>query len=96
MVHAGGHTLSGDELRLSPEQLALRHYIFRDQEHAYTKYTQRLFAAADLASGWHGNRIGQSVQSFRFPPADHLSWLASADSRDFDRSCPHKLHYWQW
>lgn len=96
MIEAGGHNLEGDDIRLAPETLALRHYIFRDQEHAYRKYARRIFAATDLARGWHGNRIAQPVEAFRFPKADRLSRLASPDGYDFDRSHPQLRHYWQW
>lgn len=30
MIEAGGHNLEGDDIRLAPETLALRHYIFRE------------------------------------------------------------------
>ena len=96
MVSHGGHILSGRGIKLCPEPLALRHYIVRDQAHAYAKYTERRFAASDIARGWHHNRIEQPVSQFLFPPADRLCWLERADSRIFDTSQPKKEHYWQW
>ncbi len=96
MIQEGGHRLSGGEIRVSPEKMAMRHYIVHSQDHAYVKYTKRRFAPGDLARGWHGNRVGQPIDCFRFPSADQLSWLANPGSRDLDRSSPRMLHYWQW
>jgi hypothetical protein len=94
-VEGAGHVFSGD-YKLAEETMALRHYVVRDQEHAYQKYTGRKFPADELAIGWHTNRHGQPRQSFTFPPAHALKALSTPDSRDFDRSAPFKTHYWQW
>jgi glycosyltransferase involved in cell wall biosynthesis len=96
MVDTGGHVLSGLDIRLAPETMALRHYIFRDQHHAFNKYAERRFAPEDLARGWHGNRVNQPVERFRFPATDRLCALESAESRMFDSSRPVKHHYWEW
>jgi hypothetical protein len=95
MVDSGGHVLSGPDIRLAPETMALRHYIFRDQHHAFDKYAERRFAPEELARGWHSNRITQPMEAFRFPAADRLRALESAESRMFDRSLPVKHHYWE-
>jgi glycosyltransferase involved in cell wall biosynthesis len=95
MVDSGGHVLSGPDIRLAPETMALRHYIFRDQHHAFDKYAERRFAPEELARGWHGNRITQPMEAFRFPAADRLRALESAESHMFDRSLPVKHHYWE-
>jgi glycosyltransferase involved in cell wall biosynthesis len=92
----GGHQLVGDGIRLSPEKMALRHYVFRSHDHALRKYIERRCAPHDIARGWHGNRVGQEAESFRFPPVDRLCSLSSPPSRDFDRSRPMRRHYWQW
>jgi glycosyltransferase involved in cell wall biosynthesis len=96
LVGGGGHRLSDREIRLAPEKMAMRHYIFRDQDHAYRKYAERIFAPGECARGWHANRVAQPVHRFRFPPAGQLSWLAHPGSRDLDRSRPRIHHYWQW
>ncbi|HVA17271.1 MAG TPA: glycosyltransferase family 2 protein [Candidatus Dormibacteraeota bacterium] len=96
MVDAGGHVLSGPHIRLAPETMALRHYIFRDQNHAFTKYAERRFGPEDLARGWHRQRANQPIENFRLPAASHLSRLSEADAREFDRTRPAKLHYWHW
>ena len=91
-----GHAVFGDNLRLSPEFFALRHHIVRDQAHAYRKYVHRRFSEAEVAQGWHVNRIGVPPQDFKLPPADRLRVLARPEDRRFARSSPAKLHYWHW
>ena len=94
-VEQAGHVLVGSDLRLAPEHLALRHYIFRSQEHAFTKYASRNFADNEIARGWHMKRINQPRESFQFPPAALLKRLASPSDRRLDRSDPWVVHYWQ-
>jgi glycosyltransferase involved in cell wall biosynthesis len=95
LVEHGGHLLTGSEMRLAPEHLALRHYMVRSQDHAFAKYTTRIFAADDLARGWHEARVNQKMDSFRFPPAAVLRRLAFAGDRSLDRTDPWKAHYWK-
>jgi glycosyltransferase involved in cell wall biosynthesis len=90
-----GHLLTGVGLRLAPEHLALRHYIMRSQQHAFAKYTTRIFDADDLARGWHQARSNQKLESFAFPPAVALRKLPSAGHRNLDRTDPWPVHYWQ-
>lgn len=94
-VENGGHALVGPELRLAPEHFALRHYIFRSQDHAFAKYGARTFAPDEVAIGWHLNRVNQPLASFAFPPSTTLKRLASPADRRLDRSDPWPLHYWE-
>lgn len=94
MVRHGGHVLDGENLRLAPESLVLRHYMFRHQEHAYEKYPNRPFAAQELARGWHSNRHGIRVTNYRFPAPETLEWLEVPESCTFNRSAPRQKHYW--
>jgi glycosyltransferase involved in cell wall biosynthesis len=95
MFEAAGHRLDGPNLRLAPESFALRHYIFRDQTHAFEKYTARTFAATDLRRGWHGNRINYGSAAFRLPPAGALKRLRRLEDHRLDKSDPWRLHYWE-
>jgi glycosyltransferase involved in cell wall biosynthesis len=94
-VESGGHVLVGPDLRVAPNHLSLRHYIFRDQEHAATKYRDRTFAPGDTARGWHSNRINQRQASFAFPAPSALKRLAFPADRNLDRSEPWPCHYWE-
>jgi glycosyltransferase involved in cell wall biosynthesis len=91
----GGHRLAGAHYRLAPEHFALRHYIVRNQEHAFAKYTTRIFAADELGRGWHQARFNQKIDSFKFPPRETLRRLPTVAQRDLDRSDPWKVHYWK-
>jgi hypothetical protein len=95
-IEHGGHMLSGEPFRLSPETFALRHYMFRNQTHAFEKYARRVYAPEELASGWHWHGFQHPVANFAFPPADQLECLASPDDRDLNLAHPHKTPYWMW
>jgi hypothetical protein len=95
-VKQGGHVLSGEPFRLSTESFALRHYMFRNQTHAFEKYAHRAFAPKELARGWHWHGYRHPVANFAFPPADQLECLASPDDRNLSRTHPHKTPYWMW
>ena len=92
----GGHRLEGEALALAPEQLALRHYIVRSQEHAFIKYTTRIFPAEELQRRWHRDRHEQPMESFFFPAPEELCKLGHPGDRNLDRSKPRKRNYWQW
>jgi glycosyltransferase involved in cell wall biosynthesis len=93
---SGGHVLSGAPFRLAPETFALRHYIFRDQAHAFRKYAERVFPREEVAIGWHINRVDQPVARFTLPPASLLDCLASPEDRDLSHANPRPRHFWQW
>jgi glycosyltransferase involved in cell wall biosynthesis len=94
LLASGGHLLAGSDVRLAPETMALRHYIVRNQEHAFRKYANRMFASEDLAMGWHRARMNNRPDAFLFPPAEALKRLEAPDARDLDRSDPWHVHYW--
>ena len=95
MAASGGHSVAGPGVRLAPEHLALRHYLARNQEHAFDKYTTRRFAEAELAIGWHRARAGQPREAFRLPPPGALKRVSDTADRELDRSDPWTAHYWQ-
>jgi glycosyltransferase involved in cell wall biosynthesis len=92
----GGHRPIGAELNYPEERLALRHYMFVDQTHAYRKYSERRFSAADIARGWHANRMRIDREAFGFPPRAALKRLDHAASRNLDRSDPKTSYHWRW
>jgi len=94
-VNRGGHVLEGAPFRLADESFGLRHYLFRDQAHALSKYVGRVFRQNELERGWHSNRAGVDANRFSFPPADALHRLERPDDRALRRDAPRKRHYWQ-
>jgi glycosyltransferase involved in cell wall biosynthesis len=93
MVDSGGHHLTGYPT-LAHEHLVLRHYPFRSQAHALTKYPSRRFAPDELARGWHANRHDYPAERFWFPSRDKLKMLDDPSSRIFDKSDPYRVHFW--
>jgi hypothetical protein len=97
MSGTGGHKVTGSDVFLAPESLALRHYIFRSQEHAFHKYVRRLYPEREVHElRWHRNRIKVPVERFRFPPAVAMQRLDSPSSRALSKAHPKTNHYWQW
>jgi len=95
-VGSGGHILTGADFRLAPEPLTLRHYIFRDQGHAFEKYRRRQYSQAEIARGWHYNRVGQPETKFTFPSPTALERITTRGERNLRRDNPRLEHYWQW
>jgi glycosyltransferase involved in cell wall biosynthesis len=95
-IDSGGHTLSGQEMKIAPESFILRHYIVLSHELAVQKYVRRTFSRRDLERGWHGNRLHLRAEDLELPPPDELKMLSRWDSKDFDRTEPRKIHYWGW
>ena len=95
-VEHGGHVLTGAEFRLCPETFALRHYIFRNLEHAKSKYRDRVFRELELSKGWHWDRARRHGDSFAMPGLDQLHRLQSPEDRALNRCAPRKTNYWLW
>jgi glycosyltransferase involved in cell wall biosynthesis len=95
-IGQGGHTFSGGDFTLAQESFVLRHYIFRDQDHADRKYVERVFAARELELGWHRNRLAGAAMNFKFPSTALLQQTGDPDRHALDRSNPRMLHYWEW
>ena len=96
MVDSGGHVAVGPELRIAPEKMALRHYMFRSQAHAFSKYSERSFSKDELARGWHQNRVSRAASAFAFPGRGELQVLPDAQSRELSTDRPRVRHYWEW
>ncbi|MFQ5562515.1 MAG: glycosyltransferase family 2 protein [Parvularculaceae bacterium] len=95
-IDAGGHTFSGGPISLADEPFVMRHYMFRNQEHALRKYKERVFSEAEIARGWHRNRYNIETQRFIFPSAARLLRLPRKDARMLEKSTPYERHYWEW
>jgi glycosyltransferase involved in cell wall biosynthesis len=94
---SGGHTLEGNDVNVYPHRMLLKHFIVRNQEHAYEKYLHRTFSSADLERGWHGNRLKFTVDNLRIPTTgEHLHSLASP--LDVPSRLPRstRTHFWEW
>ncbi len=97
-LKSGGHNLessTGTSLKISPNNYALRHYIFTSQNHAYVKYKARVFSETDIVEhGWHKNRLNIDQSKLKFPDRLLLKKMKSFDDIAFDLSDPWKKHFW--
>jgi glycosyltransferase involved in cell wall biosynthesis len=98
----GGHTLSSGSVKQYPLDGALRHYIVLNEEQAVNKYTNRIFADADLGRGWHRNRLAITEGKIRkffktiSQSSDRIKILKNVMSSRFDTSSPQNMHFWDW
>jgi glycosyltransferase involved in cell wall biosynthesis len=92
----GGHLLQGANIRRSHEDFHLRHYLMLSEEHIRKKYMERKFDPADIAKGWHGNRLSIPASAFRVTHSPALRTLIHAGSHDLDTTVPAARHFWQW
>jgi glycosyltransferase involved in cell wall biosynthesis len=95
-VATGGHVLEGPGLKLAPEDFVLRHYMVLSHRQAVEKYAARVFPAAEIAKGWHRNRLNLDPERLRLPDPASLRHLLSWQDVELDRTDPKALHYWDW
>ena len=93
----GGHILMGEELKRSPLDFILRHYIVLSEVQAQVKYVGRRFSDEDRAKGWHGNRLIITRENLKVKPIPELRRIEDpAKHHRFDLSLPIKKHFWEW
>jgi hypothetical protein len=93
----GGHSLTGENIKISPTNHIMRHYIVLSDQHALKKYLSRVFSQAEINKGRHGNRRNFTVENLAIPAeSPFLFRLPHYQSKDFRRDCPTKKHYWEW
>lgn len=93
-VSEGGHTLTGERLRIHEEQGVLRHYPLLTPGHLLAKYGRVRYAPEELSLGWHHNRVGLHPEDISLDgPA--VRRLPRWDSREFDRAAPVSRHCWE-
>lgn len=77
----GGHIVRFEGLRMAPESMHSRHYLFLSLQHAYEKFGPgRRYAPAEVKAGWHRWRSAldpgeirlHSERELRTYVADHL------------------------
>jgi len=92
----GGHLVEADNLNLYPKNFILRHYIALSRAHAAKKYLKRPYDEAEVAMGWHLNRLAITNRELSLRPSSFLRTLDRWDSVKFDLSVPAKTHFWEW
>ena len=93
-INSGGHKLEGD-INLYPENFCMRHYIFKNREHAKTKYKFRNYSALDLENRFHRNRLPLQNNEIYLPSKKSLHKYNFKDWV-LDKSKPKSNHFWEW
>lgn len=94
---SGGHTLHGNDIRVSPHEMLLKHFIVRSQAHALEKYLNRSFAPTDLSYGWHENRRNFTKDNLTLPGRNQgLLRLSSPMHAPSTLPSPVTRHFWEW
>lgn len=91
-----GHRLEGERLSVYPTFGVLRHYPIVTPALGLAKYGSRRYAPAEVANGWHHNRLALiGAHRIPRPTGDRLRKLDRWSSRHFDRSAPSRFHFWE-
>lgn len=91
LANSAGHAAAFRGRSISPRNCVLRHYIALSMHHLLRKYLgERVYAAAEVAKGWHKWRSRLAAELVRVPPEEELFEL-SADS-EWNRSRPRDRH----
>ncbi len=93
-ITSGGHNVEG-EVKLYPNNMIMRHYMFENRKHAKKKYRFRQYSIQDIENKFHGNRTPLQNNKLAFPTKKSLKRSALSDW-SLDKSDPKKNHFWQW
>jgi glycosyltransferase involved in cell wall biosynthesis len=91
IVISGGHKLKRLDQRMYPQSFILRHYIASSRSQLMEKYQNRVFSPAEIARGWHRNRLGIGRYPIEFPGHDQLKEYL--DDGQWDTRHPWREHF---
>jgi glycosyltransferase involved in cell wall biosynthesis len=91
LAWSGGHHVRFSGLRIFPQWLPMRHYLFLSIGHAVYKYIERGYDSAEVSMGWHRLRASLYREMIRLPSATELRLYRSDDQ--LDASNPRSKHY---
>jgi glycosyltransferase involved in cell wall biosynthesis len=90
LASTGGHQVSFPGLRMYPESLVMRHYLFLSEAHAVRKFVQQTYAPEEVQHGWFGKRATLRPEMIKLPKQADLRPFLSDDK--LDDSEPRKHH----
>lgn len=90
LARSGGHGLDFPGIRIHPEPLPMKHYLFLSPAHAVEKYVRREHDPEEIASGWHGWRARVTEEDIELPSQ---SELRVDDGGPLDPSEPRRRHF---
>lgn len=93
-IESGGHDVEGAE-KIYPQNMIMRHYMFKNKSHVKLKYKLRQYSEGDVRNKFHGNRIPLQNNQL-FLPARKSLICCSKNQWNLDKSMPQNKHFWQW
>jgi glycosyltransferase involved in cell wall biosynthesis len=85
---SGGHRVDFEGLRMYPDSLPMRHYLFLSVDHAIRKYVVRRYDENEVAMGWHGGRHKLTADAIRLSSEDELREYRSDAELDASDALP--------
>lgn len=90
LADSGGHGLGFPGIRIRPEAMPMRHYLFLSPTHAIEKYVRRGHDPEEVACGWHGWRDELTEGDIELPVESELRF---DDGSPLDPSEPRRRHF---
>jgi glycosyltransferase involved in cell wall biosynthesis len=81
-VQLGTHKVSFPGLRMAPQSLYLKHYLYLSRDHALEKFVARRYSSAEVAGGLHGWRARLQADQIELPSEAQLRRFTSDDALD--------------
>ncbi len=92
LVRDAGHRVRMPGMRIYPESLPLRHYLYISRTHFASKYAARRHRSDELEKAWHGWRENADSALFYAAPADRLRRFDPAHPWRMDAREPLRRH----
>jgi len=87
LTHSGGHRVRFPGLKLAPQSLYSRHYLFLSADYAARKFTHKRYDPDEVARGWHRWRGGRDSDEIELPSQRQLRSYAEDHLLDPSRPC---------
>lgn len=91
-VHTGGHRVDFAGLRVYPENLPMRHYLYLSLAHFEEKYHARIHSQRETERGWHGWRAAGTRARVSLPAEAELKMYDPGAPWDLDAAHPRTEH----
>lgn len=72
LAWAAGHCVQFPGIRVSPQSMRMKHYLFLSSSHALGKYGQRNHDRKAVEGGWHGWRADLRLETIDLPSETEL------------------------
>lgn len=89
----GGHQMIGEEVRVYPQNMILRHYIGLSFRRLLDKYNNRIFSKEEIEKGWHFNRVNVEWENIGIPDLEMLNFIPIDGINNLN---PYQSHFWNW